>query len=600
MTLKPLRTLCKIGKNLNFCLIFWGVLFFSGLSAYEVRFQGLTDSTLLELVKSSSQLEKLKANTPVTATGLKRRAQGDLPNIIQALHSRAYYNAKVDFTIEEQGELVIISIDIGSIYPLVDFRIVYMQQGVPFPEFCDRISLQDLGIEIGAAALPETILNAEDTLLDILNTKGYAFAAIKKQEALANQKEQHVIIFLEVETGPLSYFGPLKIAGTARVLNEFFYKKLRWQEGDLYNPVKIAQTQEALELSGLFRSITITHAEGPVEGNFLPITIQVVEAKQRSVGFGVNYTTEFNLGPGITLEWEDRNVFGKGQKLSFRTDLWLHRQEGSISYVVPDFRQADQNLIWQMDYKHEKIEAFTDSTLSLSATIERKLSERLRISYGAMYKLIRSKHSDDNRTFDLIQAPLQLRWSNTDSLLDPKKGATIHLKLIPSVQVLPPQFAYAIGTFTGSHYYPLTQDLRTVLATKLTLGSIIGASKHDIPPPERFYAGSENTIRGYKYWTISPLNKHHKPIGGRSMLVYSLELRHKFSESWGGVAFFDMGNVYSNPLPNFKEPLRQALGLGIRYYTPIGPLRVDLAIPLNKRRHIDKAYQIYFSIGQAF
>ena len=187
-----------------------------------------------------------------------------------------------------------------------------------------------------------------------------------------------------------------------------------------------------------------------------------------------------------------------------------------------------------------------------------------------------------------------------DSILETTKGGSLQLKCIPSLQLLKHQFAYCINSFTGSLYQSLTEDKRHVLAAKVILGSIFGASKHEIPPPERFYAGSDSTLRGYRYLTVSPLNhKGDKPIGGRSMFIYSMELRNRIGDDFGYVFFYDIGNVYRDAFPNLLNKVRQSVGLGIRYYTPIGPLRVDLAIPLNRRK-IDNALEAYFSIGQSF
>ena len=329
----------------------------------------------------------------------------------------------------------------------------------------------------------------------------------------------------------------------------------------------------------------------------MPLTISVMEGKQRSIGFGLNYTT--SLGPGLTGEWEDRNVFGDGQKLSIRGNVWQKLQQGSISYLIPDFKRRDQNLIWRLDYERERTKSFTEHALSFSGIIDRKLSEHLRISYGGMYKRLLSQRSDFNGTFDLLKIPLELRWSNADSILEPTQGGTVQLKSIPSLQIFEPHFAYVINSFTGSYYQSLTQDKRHVFAVKLMLGSIVGTSNHEIPPPERFYAGSESTLRGYRFLTVSPLGRHDKPLGGRSMLIYTIELRSRFGENFGGVLFYDVGNVYKNCFPDFNDGVRQDVGFGIRYYTPIGPLRLDVAFPLNKR-HFDNACEVYFSIGQSF
>lgn len=587
-------------------MLFLGILAFPFLTAYDTHFEGVTDQTLLDLIRSTSQIEKLKDKPPATAIGLRRRVEDDLPNIAQVLHSHAYYNAKIDFEITREN-VVWIKIETGPVYPFADFRLIYIEDGKETTEPCE-ISLKTLGIEIGTPATPEKILDAQDTLLDKLNLAGYAFSEVSKREVLVDQTTHRVTVVLKINKGPLTYFGPVKVSGLDRVRQSFFDNKLRWQRGMRYNPARIEKTQEAIELSGLFRSVNITHGEDPKTAEDLPIKIEVVENKQRTVGLGLNYTTV--LGPGLLGEWEDRNISGEGEKLSIRADIWETLQEGRISYRLPDFRGHDQNLIWLAEYTHEKIEAFTERAFSLSAIIERKINEHLRGSYGLMYKLLRSKDSNNNRTFDLIKVPLQLRWSTADSLLNPTKGYIVDFKTIPSLQVLSPQFVYTINNLTASAYYSLTKNDRCIFAAKLQLGSIIGASKHDIPPPERFYAGSENTLRGYKYLTVSPLDHDRKPIGGRSLLIYTLELRFRIGESLGLVPFYEIGNVYATAYPKFSYPQLQTVGLGLSYYTPVGPLRCDVAIPLNRRRHyvghsrhrhyLDGPFQVYFNIGQSF
>lgn len=600
MTKCELLVLKNLYGNYFFILLAVGFCFgLFKLEAYEVRFEGISDPEASKLVESVSQLNKLKDAPPSTLLGLKRRAEGDLPTIVQALHSLAYYNARVDFHIENQGQLVIVRVLLDSVYPLADFQIHFKQNGEAWQnqESCS-ISLEDLKVKLGEPALPETIINAEDNLLDHLNLNGYAFASIKKRDVLVDQQKKQVTVMIDVDVGPLTYFGPLRVSGLERVKKSFFYKKLKWCEGDLYDPKKVEKTQEALELSGLFRAVNITHDEHPHSDHYLPMSIEVMEGKQRSIGFGLNYTTV--LGPGISAEWEDRNIFGEGQRLSIRTDVWRELQEANVTYLIPDFQRQNQNLIWALDYNHEKIRAFTDTTFSVSGIIERQLSSQLRVSYGGMYKFIQSERSDLNGMFDLIKIPLQMRWTNTDNLLDPTEGVTFTARIVPSIQIFSPRFAYIVNNFTATYYQSLTANKKHIFAAKLMFGTILGASKRDIPPPERFLAGSETTLRGYKYLTVSPLGRDHKPLGGRSLLIYSLELRNRIGKNWGWVAFYEIGNVFYDSYPNLDEGLLQSVGAGVTYHTPVGPVRFDVAIPLNRRAHLDPPFQIYFSIGQTF
>jgi translocation and assembly module TamA len=606
MNLRNLYFPIYLSKKI-FSLIIFFCFFYSILAAYEVSFEGVEDPQLLKLFRTSSQLEKLKTTPPTTRMGLKRRAENDNTAFIQVLQSQAYYNAKVDFHLKDDH--VFFMVDTGPIYPFAEFNIHYFQneKEVSSDILCKPITLSQLKVKLGSPAIPETILSAEDTLLDYLNLQGYAFAAILKRQVYADQKTKKIIVSIEVDIGNLTYFGSTQVKGLERIHKNFIYKKLRWNLGEIYNPQKIEKTQEALELSGLFRTVNISHGEELVDEYSLPISISVLEAKQKTIGFGLNYTTA--LGPGFTGEWEDRNFRGNGQKLTTHADVWEKLQTGSISYSIPDFKRQDQILIWLLNYEHEKTKSFTERSLSFSGLIERKINRYLRVSYGLAYKLLRSQRSDHNGTFDLIKIPLQLQWNNADSILEPTKGGFIQLKVIPSFQILAPQFIYSINTFTGGIYHALDSDKKYILAGKLSLGSIVGASEYDIPPPERFYAGSENTLRGYRYMTVSPLGRRNKPIGGRSLFIYSLELRTHVQKNFGWVLFYDIGNVYKELIPNFKKKMLQTLGLGIRYYTPIGPLRLDIAVPLdrrkgNKKKHhnhyIDHTAEFYFSIGQSF
>lgn len=565
--------------------------------AYKVQFEGVHDEEMLKLLQSVSKTIELKENSPSTQAGLKRRAEGDIQNLVKSLQSLAYYNAKIDVDIQfkQQPPLVNFRINPGPIYTLSSFKVVPIDPQTDWDD--QQIPLQDLGITIGRPAFPKNIIEAEDLLLNLLEKKGYPLAKIDHRDVTADQSNQTISVILYVDAGPRGYFGPVTLIGLKKVSPRVFSKKVAWCFGDLYDPCKIEKTQNALEATRLFSSISITHANEVREDGMLPIEVEVLEGKHRSVGAGVGYSTD--NGFGALAEWEHRNIRGDGERLSFKTLIAQRLQEGTITYLIPDFKIRKQDLIWQAEFQRQTTKGYHASSYSFSGIIERQLNDRTRISYGGMFKRLRDTHSDNNGSFNLIKTPLQLRWRNTDNILDPTEGQTLHLKVTPSLQVLHPQFAYCINTLTTTFYLPLRKDRRLVLAGKATFGSIFGKKRHSIPPSERFYAGNENLLRGYHYMTVSPL-RGHEPIGGRSMMIYSLEARLRATETLGGVLFYDFGNVYENYLPQFDKKILQSVGFGLRYNTPVGPLRLDFAVPLHRRRHIDENFQIYLSIGQAF
>ena len=558
---------------------------------YKIEYKGINQEDILCTLMGASRLEQLIDHPPHTMTALKRRADDDVTNLFKALQSLAYYNPSVSITVNEEVTPIIVNIDI-------DVGVKYQLASVEIKPESDLISIEDLGLNIGSPAYPADIIKAEETIADLIENQGYPLVKILKHEVIADQSRNSISVVYYVDTGPFTTFGITDITGNKCVLPEFFIKKIHWCEGARYDPKDIERTIAALESSGLFSSIDITHDEETSIDNHLPMHISVKEAKFRSIAFGVGYATD--LGAGVSGKWEHRNVRGMGEKVSIVGNIWQIKQEGYIRYIKPDFYIRQQDLIWQAEVERETTKGFTEASVNLSGTIERQFSDVLRISYGAGYTWLRNTHSNNNGDFHLIKFPMQAMWNYSNNLLDPTTGYSIHVKTTPILQTLGSIFAYSKHQLTTTVYQPLDTDHRFVLAGKATFGTIWGSKKHRIPPSERFYAGSDTLLRGYRYLTVSPLNCENDPTGGRSLMAFSLEARMRLYDPFGIVVFYDVGNVYNSSIPRFDHHQLQSVGIGLRYHTPIGPLRLDFAIPLNPRNHVDSAFQIYFSIGQSF
>lgn len=572
------------------------------LNGYEVVFKGIDNPEIQCFLEETSQLIKLKKNEPGTRTALRRRAEADLSNLSKALQSKAYYNAKLDLIIEDKNEpfIVTVVVDIGPQYPFADFKIVPAEnteeEEEPFPYEC--IHLEKLGISIGTPAYPKIIIEAEDKLLTYMSRKGYPLAYIDKREVLADQTAHSVNVILHVCSGSLARFGMTDVEGNVKVKDEYFYRKIMWKAGKIYDPDQVNRTFNSLESSGLFSSINIDYDEEVDENGLLPIHIHVNEGKHRSIGAGLSYNTDFGIG--ISGEWQHRNIRGLGERISTTANIWQEKKDASFLFVQPDFLRPLQDLVFQLEFLNEKTKGFVETYYSISETLEKQINDHLRGSCGVMVKELHNTHTDNNGEFSLFKIPMQLMWIKTNSILDPTKGHTLYLKMIPSFQIIDDKFAYVINSVTATYYKPVTSNHKFVLATKLSLGSIYGTPNHAIPPSERLYAGSDNLLRGYKYMTVSPLDREHKPIGGRSLMVFSFEARIRSTETLGFVGFYDIGNVHKEYFPQFGRKQLQSTGIGLRYHTPVGPLRLDLAFPLNRRSHIDNSFQFYVSIGQAF
>lgn len=566
------------------------------LECYTVTIEGLDDYELQELIESTAQLYVSQDNPPATLTGLRRRANADLERMTQALQNYAYYTPEIsiDITGDPESPHVAISIKPGPIYALGAFKIVTDNES----EFdCATIKLKHLALCLDSPAYPEDILGAEELLLEYLGRKSYPLATITDKDIIADLDTGLLHVVIHVDTGPFCVFGPTNLTGNCSIADVFFRRKIWWNQGCAYDPCLLGRTIHDLESSNLFEMISIEPASELNEDGELPMEIIVEEGKQRSYGFGGSFATQ--LGFGVLGEWEHRNFRGVGERVTAKAHIRQALQEAKLQYVIPDFCIPQQDFVWLAELQRQQLKAYHDSFFSFSGTIDRQLNDETRISYGLMYKRLFTSHSDNNGAYNLIKMPMQFHWAHIDNVLNPGKGSTLTLKSTPSFQAVHPRFSYNINTVTATHYKPLRRNRSIVFATRIHAGTIFGASRYIIPSSERFYAGSESTIRGYRYLTVSPLDGD-KPIGGRSIFVLSTELRFHFTECWGGALFYDIGNVYAKPVPELTEKQLQAVGFGVRYYTPVGPLRLDFAFPLNPRHKMHDHMQIYMSIGQTF
>ncbi len=535
-------------------------LFFSNLFSdpYEVDIVNAPNEEVYNLLKETSQLIALEDAEPATGAALRRRAESDVPRLVKVLHSFAYYNAKVNvsYNFDKSPWIVTINIDAGPVYPIKDFKIKFLGECPPLSE--ESISPKTFDINLGEPALPSTILKAEETLLHLLKNKGYPFALIEKREVLADQSDKSVSITLYYKSGPSITFGKTRVFGRRTVKSFLFTNNICWKEGALFDPTLVEKTKSALEGTRLFSAVNITYPPIAQQGNTVPMTIQVVEVRHRSVGIGASYSTQ--NGGGALLEWENRNFRGVGEKLKFNlnalvgTDLG-QLQEASVSYKVPNFLSKVQDLTWKLGVKHKRSKGFSSIAETLSATIDRKIDKQSRMSYGFMVRESKDYNSDDNGWFHLFKTPVTYRWSNIDDVLEPTRGGSFSACVTPTAQLINKQMFYNITLLTATYHKKITQFPRFVIATKGLLGSIFGTERLNIPPSERLYAGSECTLRGYNYLTVSPWShpenpdEEGRPTGGRSMLIGSAELRYRLSEKIGLMGFYDAGNVYADCFP---------------------------------------------------
>jgi translocation and assembly module TamA len=326
--------------------------------------------------------------------------------------------------------------------------------------------------------------------------------------------------------------------------------------------------------------------------------VNVTESKHRTIAAGVKFSTA--EGFGGDLSWEHRNLAGRQERLRLSAEASQIRQEVGIDYRKPHFLQRDLTLRLNGSGLAQETDAYDERTASGLVGLEKRFRQIWTAGIGVSVDYSRIDEDGVESLYGFIGLPLNATRDNTDDVLDPRKGTRLHLTVTPYYATIENNLNFTVFEASGSAYFGLGKQRRVVPAVRARVGSITGPDTLDIPINKRFFSGGGGSVRGYEFQKAGPLDADGDPVGGSSVLEAGFELRWQATDKIGFVPFIEGGNVYFDTAPDFSEDLFWAAGLGFRYFTIAGPIRLDAAFPLNGRDGIDDDYQIYVSIGQAF
>ena len=571
---------------------------------YATDFKALENEALKDIGSTIRQVAEveIRKDQPVESLDLlRRRAEGDEDRIRDVLRAEGYYDPRVTLTVEpaeapsEQDATVTLALDPGPIYRLTRFTLVFKTQAQE--QAAEGLTYEALGVKLGARARSEMIVASERAVGRRLGWRGYPFARISERDVVVDHAERSVAVDLQVDAGPLTHFGQTRIDGLADVDASVVRRELRWKEGDLYDTRKIAEMRQALAGTDLFLSVAIAPKREEMAEGRVPMAITLAESKSRSIGGGVRYST--SQGAGVRAFWRHRNLLGYGEDFRLDGDVAEQLVGLKASLGRPAFLNPQQRLDFSVYAQQEDVDAYDATRVGGVTTLTRQLGGPYSGSIGVSLEQSRIEDATGTNRFTLIGLPTTLERNTTNDLLNPTKGGKLSLSATPYTGAIGSDSNFLILRLDDTMHLPFDAAGKYVLAGRIAIGAILGATRTDIPADKRFYAGGGDTVRGYAHQSVGPLDASDDPIGGSSLIAGSIEMRARVMEDIGLVAFLDGGNVFRSELPDFGvDPLFGA-GFGVRYYTPIGPLRVDLAFPLD-RRPSDDAFQIYISLGQAF
>lgn len=575
-----------------------------GPIAYTVAIEGAPGGGVESLLKESSQLVRLRSSPPMTLAALGQRIMRDEQRFRAALESEGYYAATViTSTKDEKGRVAVtVTVDPGPRYAVtsVVFDLAREEPGTVAlikPEDYET-PLKDI---VGRPARAADVILAEDTALDLLRAKGFPFAKRGDRQLDVDHAAHTVAVNLPVELGHQAFFGATHFSGLESVNESHMQRLVPWPAGDIFSLKALDAFRQDLILASLFTSVRVEPADMSVPENGSPLDVNVVvaEGPQRSIGTGVTYARD--KGIGGSAYWRHRNLFGNGERFEANLDGNKLDQTAELSLDKPGFLDRRNILKLGATGHHEDTEAFTEYSGALRGAVERKLNDLWRVAGGATFEFAALTEDGVERNSYLVGLPVGVSRAVDERLVvEMTRGWRLRTNITPYVG------RYA-GTVTFAHletevdgYWPMLRGDRLILAGRVKVGSLLGERTDDIPANKRFYAGGGGSIRGFGYQLVGPLDADNAPMGGRGLIETSAEARIRITDTIGVVPFVDAGMVSRGGLPGGDGDIRVGAGIGARYYTGAGPLRVDFAMPLNRRNGVDKSWQFYVSFGQAF
>ena len=567
------------------------------------------DKDLVKKLENASTLKSDEERPVSGSLGLLAKARADREQLVAALYADARYEGVVTVTIQGkplddlppdaeftglQPIPVVINVAPGPKFTLGDIRLEGDAAG---------LASADFGLIAGGDAGSGAVLKAEALIVRALKQEGRPLARVTGSQIVADHATSTLDVTLNVAAGPVAGYGDTTVEGTDKVDRDFTEYMTGLKRGRQYSPDEIEDSRDRLLGLEVFNSVTLKEGDSlDADGN-IPINVQVSERKPRY--FGLGGTVSNTEGLGLEGYWGHRNLFGRAEKLRIdgaisgigSNNLGELNYNAGIMFEKPGVLGPASKFFAGIKTVFEHPDAYDHFSVKGNTGLSYDIDKKQRVSAEVALDYSRIHDAFGKHTYLIASIPLQYVYDNRDNRLNPTSGFRVLAYAEPSYDILSGA-AFLKLKGEGSAYQSLDTASKFVLAERATIGSIVGTSLEHVPADRRFYSGGGGSVRGYAYQGIGPKDIDGQPIGGLSFFETSVEMRIAVTDTIGIVPFVDAGTVSTKSFPDFSS-MKVGAGVGVRYLTPFGPLRVDAAVPLN-RGPGDPHFGIYAGIGQAF
>ncbi len=575
------------------------------LETFRIEAPGASESVAKALEQASLLLVASREGV-TSPTELMAAARAEYARMVGALYSEGYYGGTVLVLVDGREaasidplsppariDRIIVRVRSGRQYRFGQARIAPLAPGTELPE----------GFRTGAPAPSGLIQDAVDSGIEAWRMEGHAKADVSGQRIVADHAADRLSAEVDLEPGPKLTFGNLLLEGESGVSPRRIIKIAGLPTGAVYSPAEIERSARRLRDTGVFRSVSLTEAEVPNPDGSLDVTAQVVDQKPRRFGFGAELASD----EGLTLSafWMHRNLRGGAERLRIEGEVaGIAGDTGGIDYSLgvelgrPATIDAKTDAVLTFDLAREDEPDFTSSSVSLGLGFIREVRDELTFQAAIEYRLTDVEDATGTEQYQHLSFPFGWTLDRREGLLNTNDGYYADFEIAPFIGLSGSESGTRI-TFDARAYEDFGPDNRYVLAAHLQVGSIAAASLTGLPNDLRFYSGGGGTVRGHEYQSLGVDLGGGARSGGRSLLGLQTELRGRVTDAISVVGFVDWGYVSASSTPGKGGQDHTGAGLGLRYDTGIGPLRLDVGVPVAGPKG-DSDFQIYIGIGQAF
>lgn len=559
---------------------------------------------------------------PASGTGgLLAKARGDYRRLIAALYAEGYYGPYVSIRVggKEAADLtlgqefpqdvpVTVDVDTGPLFRFGDAAVVN-----PPPEKVadedEEGTLDSIGYKSGRRARSGVVNDASALMIERWRQASYAKAREAERQMLADHPNSQLDASIAIDPGRPARYGSTTVVGSTRTDPAFIAFMAGLPEGNSFDPDDITDGQARLNRLGIFRSLRFEEAPAILDDGSLPMTVRVQDRRPRTIGFGGTYSTIDGLG--VSAYWLHRNLMGRGEQLRFDASVdgigdTLNPQDFGynlgVSFTKPGVWTPDTDFITSLVGRQVNYDTYQEKSVTARAGLQQSFG---RYVTGDIFVVASRSRFDDDfgiRHFTTVGLDGSVQYDRRDDKFDATRGYYVAVTADPFYEA---EYGNAAiqTTLEGRGYLGFLEDRRLVLAARAMVGTYLGAGIAESPPDMLFFAGGGGSIRGYPFRSIGvPFTNAEGEsftAGGRGIVEASGEVRYRFTDSWGAAAFVDTGFVTADPTFAGDSDFKTGTGLGVRYHTPIGVLRGDLATPLQPEPG-DSRVALYIGIGQAF